>query len=203
MPMVSNRHLLFGSNFRRVELPTARCSSECGFTLVEVVVAIVILLGGALVVVGFFNLSTSSLFKSRNFDAAHAAIESDQSKIRRMAEEYSCCAGTCSTTGVCENGEVGDSYYYFPNANTDDDARNAFFAKCDGTSERLSQGLKNEIDGMSTTSLDDVNVSREVDFYSGTSSDHRLSIKYTSADGSAVPIDRLLIVQPTVSAWCR
>jgi len=177
-------------------------AGEAGFTLVEVLVGVVLL---ALVASGSAVLimeANRMLGTSTSQNSAQAAIDSDLARARKLAEDYTCCPGSCTATasvisaarssGKCDGG-VNDSTYYFPQQSTDVPT---FLDACsNGTlitnlvTAIQAQGV---ISGITrTVAVDDASDPIA----------HRLRITYTGTGGAA-GINRVVKLVPTTAAWC-
>lgn len=173
-----------------------------GFTLVEILIGVGLLLlvasGSAMLI----TAANSMLGTSTSQNNAQAAIDSDVARARKLAEDYTCCPGSCTTdaavissarsSGKCA-GNVNDSTYYFPQQSADADT---FSSACaNGT---ITTNLIASIQAQGTLS----GISRTVASDDSTDpTSHRIRITY-SGSGSASGISRVIKLVPTVAAWC-
>ncbi|MFM7311794.1 MAG: type II secretion system protein J [Cyanobium sp.] len=179
-----------------------RPAVAAGFTLLEVVVGIALL---ALVASGstlLISVANRMLGTSTTQNNAQAAIDSDISRARKLAEDYTCCPGSCSadaatlsaarSSGRCL-GNANDSTYYFPQQSGDVDA---FTTSCsNGT---ITANLITALQGLGT--LADVSRTVAADDSADPTS-HRIRITY-SGTGSNAGITRVVKLVPTVAGWC-
>lgn len=189
-----------GARFRQRPIP--RPVDQCGFTLVEILIGVVML---ALVASGSAMLITVAnrmLGTSTSQNNAQAAIDSDISRVRKLAEDYTCCPGSCTSnaatittargSGRCL-GNANDSTYYFPQLAADIPA---FTTACEAGT--LTANLILAI--QSIASLPDVTRTVMVDDNSDLSS-HRIRLIY-SGTAANTGIARVVKLVPTVAAWC-
>lgn len=186
----------------RLALLSRQRHGSQAFTLMELLVSAALLAvvssGTALLI----SLANSSLTSSTTLAAAQAAIDSDISRARKLAEDYSCCPGRCTANanalatarsqGKCA-GNVNDSTYYFPQLDADVPA---FLNACaNGT---LTANLITEIQALGPLSGINRSVSEDD---SSDSSDHRIRLTH-SASGTGAGIQRVVKIVPTVAGWC-
>ena len=146
--------------------------------------------------------ANSMLGTSTSQNNAQAAMDSDIARARKLAEDYTCCPGSCTTdaavisaarsSGKCA-GNVNDSTYYFPQQSADVDT---FSSACaNGT---ITTNLIASIQAQGTLS----GISRTVASDDSTDpTSHRIRITY-SGSGSASGISRVIKLVPTAAAWC-
>lgn len=180
----------------------ARPVGEAGFTLMEILVGVVLL---ALVSTGtasLISLANSNLSSSTSQNSSQAAIDSDISRARKLAEDYTCCPGSCTadpgtittakTAGRCA-GNVNDSTYYFPQQSND---ITAFTSAC--STGTLTTNLITAIQSLGGLS----GVTRTVtNDDSADLTAHRIRITY-SGSGRSAGINRVVKIVPTVAGWC-
>lgn len=177
-------------------------SGASGFTLVEILIGVGLLLLAASGSAMLITAANSMLGTSTSQNDAQAAIDSDISRARKLAEDYTCCPGSCTTdatlisaarsSGKCA-GNVNDSTYYFPQQAADVDTFSSACANGSITGNLIAaiQG-QGAISGISrTVAVDD----------SSDPTSHRIRISY-SGSGGASGISRVIKLVPTVAAWC-
>lgn len=173
-----------------------------GFTLIEILVGVALLLlvasGSAMLI----SVANQMLGTSTSQNNAQAAIDSDISRVRRLSEDYTCCPGSCTadpatiaaarTGGKCA-GNSNDSTYYFPQQVAD---VTSFAAACNAGT--VSTNLITAIQALASLS----GITRTV--ATDDSSDpttHRIRITYSGTGGNA-GINRVVKLVPTAAAWC-
>jgi prepilin-type N-terminal cleavage/methylation domain-containing protein len=195
-----------------------------GFSLVELVIAVALLAGSLLVGVlsGQSNLLTMT--RNLNLSSQESLIEQDIATIRSMAETYTWCSGAGTLRAVnsptCVSTEPLTQNYYFPNvpppASAPDDPP--------GPSDAIANFTQACQDGRLTAPLlalinasplpTDLDLQRNAEladaFPPAGAQTHLLRIRYSyirpTADpnptGEFPPIDRDVLILPTVAAWC-
>lgn len=175
---------------------------SAGFTMVEILIGVVLLLLAASGSAVLITVANRLLGTSTSQSNAQAAIDSDISRARRLAEDYTCCPGSCTAdaatitaaraSGKCA-GTANDSTYYFPQQSND---VTGFDGVCaNGT---LTANLITAIQAQGT--LSDISRTVTVDDASDPTS-HRIRITYSGTNGNA-GITRVVKLVPTVAAWC-
>jgi len=175
---------------------------------VEILIGVVLLAVAASGSALLITTANRQLGSSESLGGAQAAIDSDLSRIRRLAEDYTCCPGSCTAdaaeiqaagvAGKCQ-GSVGDSAYYFPQQS----AEITTFAGPPHASSlcgngQLTANLITAIQAQGTLS----GISRAVQEDDVTDlTDHRIRITYTGS-GANAGISRVVKLVPTVAAWC-
>ena len=177
-------HLFKGINPHPVQ-------AKDGFTLVELLASTVIIgiiLGGLLT---FPQIIGRGSQQTQRQNESQAAIDSDLSNLRTLANNFTCCTGTCTVPNPlqCNNQDPGKANFYIPTANSPAEA--SFKAAC--SSETLASSLE-EI--MNSQSLSTAITSRTIEVDSASA--HRLRVTYT-APGN---VERLAILVPTAAAFC-
>jgi type II secretory pathway pseudopilin PulG len=196
---------------------------------VELVIAMALLAVSLLmgVLSGQSNLLTMG--RNLNMSSQESLIEEDIASIRRLAERYTWCSGAGTLEAIanssCRSMEPLTQNYYFPDAYYPDappppDQRDtppeattaitAFTQACRGSG--LTAPLVNAIQTLPLP--EDLNLQRTVQLDNGDaapgSQNHLLRIRYfydrTAIDPSRAadfpPIDREVLILPTVAAWC-
>ncbi|MFN5119700.1 MAG: PilW family protein [Cyanobacteriota bacterium] len=162
-----------------------------GFSLVEMLVASVILVIAGIGSVGLFTISSRQAALSRSIEEGQFAISIDLANVLRMNDRYVCTATGCAiSTSSTLPGENG----YYP-ADSSDQA--LFLAKCvDGS---LSQGLVSLINNMGTTAqMQAQKMERKAEQDTTSSAAHRYSVSWR-VNGALI---RQITLTPTTAAWC-
>lgn len=187
---------------------TGEIAVSQGFSLVEALVASVILAVAVVATMGAFNFVVSSIRGTGTTAARNAVIDNDISEIKRLSQLYSACTsaqGSIPSGEVCPSagGEAsypaGNSYYYFPSSDANIDA---FFAACNSTSEG-SHIVANFISAIGSISLPSGSgVQRSAVREDGSDADnHVVKITYTST--ADLNFSRVVKVVPVLSSWCN
>lgn len=187
---------------RSLNRPIRRRVDQAGFTLMEILIGVVMLAfvaSGSAILITVANRMLGSSTSQNN---AQAAIDSDTSRARKLAEDYTCCPGSCTSnvstitaarsSGKCL-GNANDSTYYFPQLAADIPT---FTTACE--SGTLTANLITAIQALG--SLPDVSRTVTVDDGDDLTS-HRIRLAY-SGTGANTGISRIVKLVPTVAAWC-
>jgi len=178
-------------------------SADTGFTLVEILVATVILIVATTGITSAINFSNRSTILTEASSRDSAAIDTNVSEILGLAERFTCCSGTCtsdataiSAAGAKCTGTFGDANYYFPSilpANQADLSN--FLSRCQATTSNLVTPLITEITaaiaappGITRTIIADSDLPATT---------HTIRITYTGNN-----ISRVVKIVPTVAVWC-
>lgn len=162
-----------------------------GFTIVELVVSALVFTLVASMAGVLIGVSSRSTQTTQQVAEASSAIESDVARVRALAESYTCCAGTCTSTPTASAsciGNLGDSSYYFPQQSA---GVTAFTALC--ANGNLTNALMTSIDGLSQPT----GVTRSAVVKEDAAA-HRLSITYSASNG----VNKVVKIVPTVAGWC-
>ena len=195
-----------------------------GFSLVEVLVGLLVFAIASAATLAVFSNTIRSVFRTDDQARANAAVDSDISKLKQLAEQYNACmppisgavaasGSTTVCTGTWPDGitpiKLGDSYYYYPvpgsNPSVDNTAVTNFRTAC-SSSAAASHITKNLIDYINDTTkfpqppsafkVTRSTASREA----GTdASNHVIIVDYTSTQFN---INRRVKLLPVISAWC-
>jgi prepilin-type N-terminal cleavage/methylation domain-containing protein len=163
-----------------------------GFTLVELLVStmiIGIILGGLLT---FPQIIGRGSQQAQRQNEGQSAIDTDLATMRALANNFSCCSGSCTTSefpAKCNNVDPGNQDYYVPATNSQ--ALSTFRTAC--TSGTLAASLKSSLDAQSPSAGI---TSRTVVIDSASA--HRVRVTYT-APGN---VERVAILVPTAAAFC-
>jgi prepilin-type N-terminal cleavage/methylation domain-containing protein len=174
-----------------------------GFSLVEVLIAVVICLVAVMGTAAGFNLITQSIKKSSGFNEVQIAIDNDISRIRQISRTYTPCSdargGVPESFPACGAASLADitSEYYFPVGS--DGAIADFFDACGpaDTGAHFTvafQGLIDSTDGLP----DDVSKSVERED-SADDNNHNFKITYSSP---RIAHPREVVIAPVASSWC-
>lgn len=183
---------------------------DAGFSLVEILVGAVTLavalgMAGAMNGVATRGLRNSTFLYDRN-----AAVEADIAQIRSMAERYTWCSGApafeAANVASCRDKSPSEESYYSPSVSLDEALASpgsgnigmARFAQAcaAGTLTNVlieTIKLRPQPDGVSRT-VSSITVDGR--------QSHRIDLAYATPAGDANPINRRLMIVPTVAAWC-
>ena len=163
-----------------------------GFTLVELLVSTVItgiILGGLL---AFPQIIGRGSQQAQRQNESQSAIDTDLANMRALANNLSCCSGSCTTShspANCNGAGPGNEAFYVPER--DSPASSTFRTAC--TSGTLAASLKSSLDNQSPSAGI---TSRTIIVDSASA--HRVRINYT-APGN---LERVAILVPTAAAFC-
>lgn len=194
--------------------PRVSQSPPNGFTLVELIIAAILLavVGSAAGILS--NVATRSIINTTTTANSSSAIDSDIAQIREIAERYTCCAGTCTSNpttistyisnGTCQGATNRDSTYYFPVSTTDASRTNAdaFAALCTNTNGSILDQLVTDIGTYApiATSLTPTGVTRNITKNLGNPPTNTLTITYSNT--ALATTSRIVTIRPTVADWC-
>jgi type II secretory pathway pseudopilin PulG len=190
--------LLVSSNSHFNKALTVPHSEASGFSLVEGLVAAVIVIVALAGTLTGFNLATSSIRRTSEVGGANLAIDNDISRIKNLAFLYTSCvvaSGSVPAAGACDVAP-GTANYYFPAApaNAQD-----FFDACRSNSagSHITAAFVVAVSALPAPGSGVIrqNVVRDDP---NDSSNHLVNISYTLPSGAT----RLVKVSPVVSAWC-
>ena len=149
------------------------------------------------------SVANNMLTTSTSQNNAQAAIDSDISRARKLAEDYTCCPGFCTTdatqiasarlSGKCI-GNPNDSTYYFPQQTLDVDTFTAICSNGTLTTALIAaiQAIGNVSGVTRTLAVDD----------SSDPTTNRLRITYSGSGLTNASIIRVVKLVPTAAAWC-
>lgn len=174
--------------------------NTAGFSIVEGLIASVIVVVAALGTAGAFNLIMSSIKGTSEKNAAATAIDKDVSMIKDLSARYTSCvnpSGSIPADGDCDVSS-NFSAYYFPKSTLDSE-KNKFFAACRSAtaSSHITAGFVTAINGL--PKLDSGVVRKPAVRENGSDpKNHNVIVEY-QVNGSTV---RMVKVAPVVSSWC-
>jgi type II secretory pathway pseudopilin PulG len=202
----------------------SRPSGATGFSLVELVIAVALLATSLLmgVLSGQSNMLTMN--RNLNMSSQESFIEEDIAAIRSLAETYTWCSGAgeanVGDSPTCISRVPLTQNYYFPNVpppveEPDDpppasDAIDRFTDAC--TDERLTAPLLSLINTRPRPA--GLNLERSAQLADASApagaQTHLLRIRYSYARpadhlrhaADFPPIDREVLILPSVAAWC-
>lgn len=211
--------------------PGARLCASSGFTLLELVVAVVILTAGFLMA-SLTNIETiRTMIHNLSMSDQESLIDEDISQIRQMVEQYTWCSGAGTLGkqgGSCANDTPLSNNYYFPDNRPaagqeyvmpeDSPQMVRFTDACNDetlTKEliKLIEGNKNlplskqgQPDNSAiltrSLSLANANPVPAAEFGVGRQT-HLLRISYRRVSANpSEPVERDVLILPPVSAWC-
>lgn len=226
------------SRRRRSTGPGEPCGT--GFTLVELVVAMTLLLTSLLMGVLSGESNVVTMLRNLNLSSQENLIEEDLARIRRLAEEYTWCSGRGTVgrpagSSSCARDAALSSRFYFPDLPADPSEPDAqppewpapILAFTEACADRsLTEPLRQAIESLPTPSHGDssagaggstsdqrLHLERRVELFdptaTGSAQTHLLRVRYRyvrPADPRRAadypPIDRDVLILPTVAAWC-
>lgn len=202
--LAASKFLAAGRSLRR----------QSGFSLVEVLVALVVITLASTGAIVAFNVTNQSVRGTEERSEQNRLIDADVARITRLSETFTSCvtpegANPTNPASYCTGSDVafGNSYYYFPvisdpNNSATWTAATDFRTACDDGTLRanfiaaLGGGAAANINGVNGSAL----VTRQqIQAVSG--SNHLVEITWT-APGNTTRILRRIRVAPTVSSWC-
>lgn len=169
-----------------------------GFTLVEVLVAVLIVAIGVTGLATLTNITSSSQVALKSANSRGDAIAADIAELQRINNRYTCAGLTAASGGNCliSTTDPSQDDYYPESAN----GRTNFDARCnyEGTTDLVTP-LAALIPANSEASdaLSDAGVTRSIDT-ANQGNAHRYTVTYT-AGGSTLAT---LTLVPTTAAWC-
>lgn len=193
-----------------------------GFNLLELLIGVILLSLIGTTTLSLMNSSSGPFRRSELQSNAQAAIDSDLSRIRKLAEDYTCCAGYCAASqpaGVVTcNGNPNDSTYYYPTDASSNNANKsavlaaiaAYDARCKNSGTSPAQSLLDELVALLPTfSNSNVTrtVSKDLSVTSGSVA-NLLVLSYTVTTGTtdlgpSGSTLRVVKILPSVANWCE
>ncbi|MFQ6537797.1 MULTISPECIES: type II secretion system protein J [Aphanothece] len=181
---------------------------EQGFSIIEALIASVIVA----VVIGatfrFFGTTVSTIFKSGEIASANSIIDADISRILTLSETYNACTVPTGTFVDCPTAEFGDSWYYFPQPTAGDPVQTeadvqAFFDACNYPTVPTTVAKHITQDFVSQIGTSDVSIGSRVTRLAALRqspsdpSDHIVVVRWRHPG-----FERVLKIAPVVSSWC-
>jgi prepilin-type N-terminal cleavage/methylation domain-containing protein len=163
-----------------------------GFTFVELLVSTIIIsiiLGGLITLPQIIGRGSQQTQRQND---GQAAIDSDLARLRTLANNFSCCSGSCTTSpspDACNGNNPGQANFYIPAVNSPEET--TFRTACNAGT--LASSLRTTLNSQT---LDPPITSRTVVVDSAVA--HRLRVTYT-APGN---VERVAILVPTAAAFC-
>lgn len=189
---------------RRIHWSVTRigaAQSSLGFTLVEALVAMVVITVAVAGTAGLFNVAMDAIRRTGEKASQGSGIESDISRIGELSVLFNACTVPTGSFDNCPDQAVGNSFYYFP-----EDLANAgaFYAACNSLApethltnafiERLNNKSLLPDPGSGVTRLDAVR-----DDVSDPSN-HVVIVSWQTANLNPA---RVLKITPVASSWCN
>lgn len=172
-----------------------------GFTLVEALVAVVVITVAVAGTAGLFNVAMNAIRRTGDKAAQGSAVEADISRIGELAVLFNACTVATGSFDACPGQAVGNSFYYFPEDPAD---AGDFYNACNSASpsghitDAFIQRLNNRSllpdPGSGVTRLD---AEREDD---SDPSNHVVVVRWRTAELNPA---RVFKVTPVVSSWCN
>jgi prepilin-type N-terminal cleavage/methylation domain-containing protein len=169
-----------------------------GFTLVEVLVAVVTVAIGVTGLATLTNITSSSQVALKSANSRADAVAADIAELQRINNRYTCAGLTAASGGNCvidTDDPTQDDYYP-----TSTNGRSNFDARCnyEGATDLVTPlaGLI-PANSSASTRLADSGVTRSIDT-ANQGNAHRYTVTYT-AGGQTLAT---LTFVPTAAAWC-
>jgi prepilin-type N-terminal cleavage/methylation domain-containing protein len=169
-------------------------ASSAGFSLVEMMVAAVLMLISSIGGTMLFNTATSQAQAIRTTLQQQVSIANDLAIVHALNDRYSCAEGSCSAV---LGGAPPNQNQYAP-ANPDDPSHNPSFRQ--HCTAGLADGLVAQINGTTSVAGPDVVRSASLEPALTTSTPpHRYRVRWSRGDGHLLRQVQLI---PTVAGWC-
>lgn len=181
-----------------LKLAPPRVSSGCqGFSLVEALIASVVIAIAVAATVGGFSAAINFIGRTGNSASQASVVEADIAQIGDLSVRYSACTDSLGSLDPCPGQAEGNSFYYFPenSANSQD-----FYDACNSASPD-SHITKNFIDAINTPTSLGAGVARltAVREDPTDSENHIVVVSWSTA---AMNPYRVIKIAPVVSSWC-
>jgi type II secretory pathway pseudopilin PulG len=168
-----------------------------GFSLVEGLVAMVVLSAALIGTTAAFNLVTGSISGTGSRNNANLAIDNDIATIKQLAAEYTSCVEPLgslpSSSGGC-SAAISTSEYYFHQDPSDSEI---FLSACRGDgAQHITVNLISAINARPAVGFGVVRQSAVREDASDPKN-HTILVAYEGQGAS-----RLVKIVPVVSAWC-
>jgi prepilin-type N-terminal cleavage/methylation domain-containing protein len=181
-------------------------SADSGFSLVEVLVAAVIISVSSVAVVGAFNLVTQSVTGTGLRADQSRRIDAQIDQISEISEIYTACnepAGEIPVnpqTACGANISPRSSFYYFPDYGVPADVE-AFFAACRSTdpSSHITSNFINQINILPSPG-GGIAAPVASRIASTNPSSHLVQVTWSGDPGGRLL--RQIQIRPVVSSWC-
>ncbi len=169
-------------------------SSRAGFSLVELLVAAVLLMISSIGGSVLFNQATHQANTIRQTLAQQFSISNDLATVLDLNDRYSCTTGTCSATLA---GDPPDQDQYVPD-DPDDPSHNPTFRQL--CTSGLADDLVAQINSTAVAAGPNVSRQASLDPPGSTTSipPHRYRVRWSSGGRTL----RQVQLTPTVAAWC-
>lgn len=200
MPLVFERLLRRQPSKRLDELRLRYSYIDAGFSIVEGVIASVILIIAVMGTAAAFNLITSSINGTSNKINKNSAIDKDVAAIKRLPINYTSCvnpAGSVPASGACDVTSKFSSYYFPMSSQASE--HNKFLEACrsPNPSTHITTAFKTAIDALPSVGAEVVRQSA-IRENGSDPENHNIIVEYKS-NGLSI---RLIKTSPVVSSWC-
>lgn len=167
--------------------------SEAGFSLVEVMVASVIMVVATTVAVSLFNYTNLNAKRTEAKQDEQSAISEDIASVIRLNEQYRCTGvGTCASM----NDYPNEDEYITSNASD-------IQGICDGAENGSGFGslLAAEVNSLALPAqATDLNITRTAaEAANQAAPEHLYTVTWQNSDGNQI---RQLTLWPTIASWC-
>lgn len=202
MLLVSERLRLRQSSRQPLARHCRNSLNDAGFSVIEGIIASVIVVVAVMGTAAAFNLITSSISGTSKKNAANIAIDKDISLVKKLSIDYTSCVnpvGSVPAGGAACDVTNNFSNYYFPKSALASD-HNLFFAACRSNSpgSHITAGFKAAIDAIPADLGAGVVREPAIREDGADPQNHNIIVEYKSSGSLA----RVIKVSPVVSAWC-
>ena len=176
--------------------------AEAGFSLVEMIVAVALLVVASVGSLVVFNIATRQNNQSRDKQEEQSAISADLATIQSMNDRYSCSDSGAETLAcTVSDSDPGENDYY-AGVSAPSAASNLVDEACDDGS--LIDALVEEVDELEApAAFERLGINRNVEA-TPTEDDDRSPLRYTvtwSKNSGQTQLRQITLV-PTVANWC-
>lgn len=171
-----------------------------GFTLVELLIAIIVVLVAIIGSAAAFNFAVRSMSSSSDKVKLDSLVEADLAKLNLAASRYTYCSGEYTWDGsVCGSSAPGSQNYYFPPTSSSSSANaDQFVADC------ADKSMTDDLVGAIQSSDASLQLNQDAARLGLSRSaakegdSHRIKVQYSI--GSSVYRESAIL--PLVAGWC-
>lgn len=170
------------------------CSRSSGFTLVELLVAAVVMMLASIGGSALFNAATRQVNTIHQALTQQFSISNDLATVLELNDRYSCASGTCSAD---LSGDPPNQNNYVPD-DPDDPAHTPTFRQL--CAAGLANGLVTQVNATAVEAGPNVTRMASLQPAGSTSSatPHRYQVRWSSNGRTLRQVELI----PTVAAWC-